>query len=274
MKPRLHRPDHPAEALRGARPAGSHREQGGAGGIIGAEYASKQPADGYTIFLATADAGDLPGRVREAPYDPIRISPGRHDSTMRSSRYCIPRRRSSRWRRSSRTPRRSSKSQPRRRQRIASAPRPSCRGAGEQRPARRAVQGSCPSVPTFSAPASAGRAPSVTITHVGEARPPHYRGCALPAARVPTFRKSACRRRAAGGVAVPAGTSPEVVATATLAAIACRTSASSPRMDSTACSSPWSFARAASRCRSGSASPRVQTSKWSNREAWSPTSSR
>jgi tripartite-type tricarboxylate transporter receptor subunit TctC len=36
-----------------SRTAGNHRQQGGAGGIIGAEYASKQPADGYTIFLAT-----------------------------------------------------------------------------------------------------------------------------------------------------------------------------------------------------------------------------
>ena len=40
--------------------------EGGAGGIIGAEYAARQPADGYTIFLwQHRHARHLPGGVPE-----------------------------------------------------------------------------------------------------------------------------------------------------------------------------------------------------------------
>ena len=47
--------------------------RGGAGGIIGAEYASKQPADGYTIFLGnTGTLGIYPSVYPQLPYDPIK----------------------------------------------------------------------------------------------------------------------------------------------------------------------------------------------------------
>jgi tripartite-type tricarboxylate transporter receptor subunit TctC len=47
--------------------------RGGAGGIIGAEYASKQPADGYTIFLGnTGTLGIYPAVYPDLPYDPIK----------------------------------------------------------------------------------------------------------------------------------------------------------------------------------------------------------
>ena len=47
--------------------------KGGAGGIIGAEYASKQPADGYTIFLGnTGTLGIYPAVYPDLPYDPIK----------------------------------------------------------------------------------------------------------------------------------------------------------------------------------------------------------
>ena len=47
--------------------------RGGAGGIIGAEYASKQPADGYTIFLGnTGTLGIYPAVYPQLPYDPIK----------------------------------------------------------------------------------------------------------------------------------------------------------------------------------------------------------
>ena len=42
--------------------------RGGAGGIIGAEYASKQPADGYTIFLGnTGTLGIYPSVYPQLP---------------------------------------------------------------------------------------------------------------------------------------------------------------------------------------------------------------
>jgi tripartite-type tricarboxylate transporter receptor subunit TctC len=47
--------------------------RGGAGGIIGAEYAAKQPADGYTIFLGnTGTLGIYPSVYPNLPYDPIK----------------------------------------------------------------------------------------------------------------------------------------------------------------------------------------------------------
>ncbi len=47
--------------------------KGGAGGIIGAEYAAKQPADGYTIFLGnTGTLGIYPSVYPQLPYDPVK----------------------------------------------------------------------------------------------------------------------------------------------------------------------------------------------------------
>ena len=47
--------------------------KGGAGGIVGAEFASKQPADGYTIFLGnTGTLGIYPAVYPQLPYDPIK----------------------------------------------------------------------------------------------------------------------------------------------------------------------------------------------------------
>ena len=47
--------------------------KGGAGGIIGAEYAARQPADGYTIFLGnTGTLGIYPAVYPKLPYDPIK----------------------------------------------------------------------------------------------------------------------------------------------------------------------------------------------------------
>ena len=47
--------------------------RGGAGGIIGAEYVSKQPADGYTILLGnTGTLGIYPSVYPQLPYDPIK----------------------------------------------------------------------------------------------------------------------------------------------------------------------------------------------------------
>ena len=47
--------------------------KGGAGGIIGAEYASKQPADGYTIFLGnTGTMGQYPVVYPKLPYDALK----------------------------------------------------------------------------------------------------------------------------------------------------------------------------------------------------------
>ena len=47
--------------------------RGGAGGIIGAEFASKQSADGYTIFLGnTGTLGIYPAVYPQLPYDPIK----------------------------------------------------------------------------------------------------------------------------------------------------------------------------------------------------------
>ena len=47
--------------------------KGGAGGIIGAEYAAKQPADGYTIFLGnTGTLGIYPAVYPQLPYDPVK----------------------------------------------------------------------------------------------------------------------------------------------------------------------------------------------------------
>ena len=50
--------------------------RGGAGGIVGAEYASKQPGDGYTIFLGnTGTLGIYPACIRICPTIRSRISP-------------------------------------------------------------------------------------------------------------------------------------------------------------------------------------------------------
>jgi tripartite-type tricarboxylate transporter receptor subunit TctC len=47
--------------------------KGGAGGILGAEYASKQPADGYTIFLGnTGTLGIYAAVYPKLPYDTVR----------------------------------------------------------------------------------------------------------------------------------------------------------------------------------------------------------
>lgn len=47
--------------------------KGGAGGIIGAEYASKQPADGYTIFLGnTGTLGIYAAVYAKLPYDTVK----------------------------------------------------------------------------------------------------------------------------------------------------------------------------------------------------------
>jgi tripartite-type tricarboxylate transporter receptor subunit TctC len=47
--------------------------KGGAGGIIGAEYAARQPADGYTIFLGnTGTLGIYPAVYPKLTYDPIK----------------------------------------------------------------------------------------------------------------------------------------------------------------------------------------------------------
>jgi tripartite-type tricarboxylate transporter receptor subunit TctC len=47
--------------------------KGGAGGIIGAEYAARQPADGYTIFLGnTGTLGIYPAVYPKLNYDPIK----------------------------------------------------------------------------------------------------------------------------------------------------------------------------------------------------------
>jgi len=47
--------------------------KGGAGGIIGAEYASKQPNDGYSIFLGnTGTLGIYPAVYPKLPYDPVK----------------------------------------------------------------------------------------------------------------------------------------------------------------------------------------------------------
>jgi tripartite-type tricarboxylate transporter receptor subunit TctC len=47
--------------------------KGGAGGIVGAEYASRQPADGYTILLGnTGTLGIYPSVYPNLPYDPIK----------------------------------------------------------------------------------------------------------------------------------------------------------------------------------------------------------
>jgi tripartite-type tricarboxylate transporter receptor subunit TctC len=46
--------------------------KGGAGGNVGAEYAAKQPADGYTIMLATSSHLVNPSLYRQVGYDPIK----------------------------------------------------------------------------------------------------------------------------------------------------------------------------------------------------------
>jgi tripartite-type tricarboxylate transporter receptor subunit TctC len=47
--------------------------KGGAGGIVGAEYASKQPADGYTILLGnTGTLGIYPAVYPQLSYDPVK----------------------------------------------------------------------------------------------------------------------------------------------------------------------------------------------------------
>lgn len=51
--------------------------KGGAGGIVGAEYASKQPNDGYTIFLGnTGTLGSYPATHATLPYDPLKAFVG------------------------------------------------------------------------------------------------------------------------------------------------------------------------------------------------------
>jgi tripartite-type tricarboxylate transporter receptor subunit TctC len=47
--------------------------RGGAGGIVGAEYAARQPADGYTIFLGnTGTLGIYPAVYPKLSYDPVK----------------------------------------------------------------------------------------------------------------------------------------------------------------------------------------------------------
>ena len=47
--------------------------RGGAGGIVGAEYAAKQPNDGYTIFLGnTGTMGIYPVVYPKLPYDALK----------------------------------------------------------------------------------------------------------------------------------------------------------------------------------------------------------
>jgi tripartite-type tricarboxylate transporter receptor subunit TctC len=47
--------------------------KGGAAGIVGAEYAARQPADGYTIFLGnTGTIGLNPSTYTKLPYDPLK----------------------------------------------------------------------------------------------------------------------------------------------------------------------------------------------------------
>ena len=47
--------------------------KGGAAGIVGAEYAARQPADGYTIFLGnTGTIGLNPSTYAKLPYDPLK----------------------------------------------------------------------------------------------------------------------------------------------------------------------------------------------------------
>ncbi len=47
--------------------------KGGAGGIVGAEYASKQPNDGYTLFLGnTGTIGLYVSVYAKLPYDPVK----------------------------------------------------------------------------------------------------------------------------------------------------------------------------------------------------------
>src|SRR5476651_1626485 len=47
--------------------------KGGAGGIVGAEYAAKQPNDGYTIFLGnTGTMGIYPVVYPKLPYDALK----------------------------------------------------------------------------------------------------------------------------------------------------------------------------------------------------------
>lgn len=47
--------------------------KGGAGGIVGAEYASKLPADGYSIFLGnTGTLGIYPAVYPQLSYDPVK----------------------------------------------------------------------------------------------------------------------------------------------------------------------------------------------------------
>jgi tripartite-type tricarboxylate transporter receptor subunit TctC len=47
--------------------------KGGAGGIVGAEYASKQPNDGYTLFLGnTGTIGLYVSVYPKLPYDPVK----------------------------------------------------------------------------------------------------------------------------------------------------------------------------------------------------------
>jgi tripartite-type tricarboxylate transporter receptor subunit TctC len=48
--------------------------KGGAAGILGAEYAARQPADGYTIFLGnTGTIGLNPSTYAKLPYDRANI---------------------------------------------------------------------------------------------------------------------------------------------------------------------------------------------------------
>ena len=46
--------------------------RGGAGGNVGAEYASKQPADGYTLMLATSSHLINPALYGKVAYDPVK----------------------------------------------------------------------------------------------------------------------------------------------------------------------------------------------------------
>ena len=46
--------------------------RGGAGGNVGAEYAAKQPADGYTLMLATSSHLINPALYGKVAYDPVK----------------------------------------------------------------------------------------------------------------------------------------------------------------------------------------------------------
>src|SRR6185503_5655503 len=46
--------------------------RGGAGGVTGSEYASKQPPDGYTLVLITGAYPVYPAMLKSMPFDPLK----------------------------------------------------------------------------------------------------------------------------------------------------------------------------------------------------------